>query len=200
MSSSEHDRLKRVTIETYNREAGKDEQKFARRLQDDRPEFKMFASRLPGRRILDVGSGPGLHALRFENMGLVPTCIDLSKEMIRRCKKRGLTSYVMDMEHLAFPPASFDGIWAVTSLIHVKKDRVHSVLTSFHNLLIPKGILFVSLKDGEGESFDEPRQKFYAYWTEEEFLRLTKPLFDKQESWIVAKDGQRYLNIFFKKK
>lgn len=80
----------------------------------------------------------------------------------------------MDIENLAFPAESFDGIWASASLIHISKERVGRVLKKLHNILREKGVLFLNYKLGEGEEEvdrgEGPLQ--YYYWKKEELLPL----------------------------
>jgi SAM-dependent methyltransferase len=49
-----------------------------------------------------LGYGPGRDAICFQNKGFDVTCVDISTEMIKLCKEKGLKAFVMDFENLDF--------------------------------------------------------------------------------------------------
>lgn len=49
-------------------------------------ERDFFIRGLPGKRVLDLGCGPGRDSLYFKQRGLNPVCVDISPEMIRLCR------------------------------------------------------------------------------------------------------------------
>ena len=120
---------KKETIKSYDKNA-KDLSKKFKELMDlkRRYEFPRFVSLLKGKKILDLGCGSGDHSLYFKKRGLDVVSVDLSKEMINLCKEKGLNALVMDIEDLDFKDKSFDGIWAVTSLLHVQKSKLGKVI------------------------------------------------------------------------
>ena len=100
---------------------------------------------------------------------------------------------------------SFDGIWSVTSLIHLKKKRVPKVVSKIHDLLSTKGILYVSMIEGKGEGlFADPynsgTKRFKALWEKEEFARLFEHGFEMIEFRNPSVNDRRYLEFFFRKK
>ena len=139
-----------------------------------RGEFGKFLEAVPrGAKVLDLGCGTGDHAAYFEQQGLNVKCIDLSEEMVGLCKRKGLDAEVMDIEDLKFEDDSFDAVWAVTSLLHIPKRNLSSVLSKISDILKPEGILYVCVKEGEGERFvpdkhDGSTERFFSYWREEE--------------------------------
>lgn len=85
----------------------------------------------------------------------------------------------MDIEDLQFPKESFDGVWALTSLLHVPKSKMQDVLTRIHDLLKPNGVLAVCLKQGNGEHMEkdlryDSREKFVAYYNNNEFRQYVE--------------------------
>ncbi len=166
-----------------------------------RPEFSRFIKHLPGKRVLDLGCGPGYHAKFFQEQGLDVTCVDLSERMIERCRQLGINkSYVMDMASMSFPPGSFDGIWALSSLIHIPKAGIGPVIDSIYNLLGDQGICEIALKKGTGEGMvpDGDQQRFFAYWQQEEFLnRMQK--FKLIDAFEVEQPHQTHINMLFRK-
>jgi len=133
--------------------------KFAEKFAEYLPKYLLmeieeFAKKIPGGgKILDIGSGSGDHALFLKNKGFDVFCIDISPEMIELCKEKGLKAKVMDLEKLQFQPKSFDAVWAYTSLLHIPKSNLNSVLKKIKETLKPNGIFFIGMKKGAGEGF-----------------------------------------------
>ncbi|MBU0470284.1 MAG: class I SAM-dependent methyltransferase [Nanoarchaeota archaeon] len=127
-------------------------------------DAELFIKNLSGKRILDIGSGPGRDSLYFKQQDLQPVCIDLSPEMIRRCKEKGLDAYVMDIEQLNFKESSFDGAWAYTSLLHLPKTKLPGILKEISRILTDEGMFYLGMKEGSFEGFKEGRYPGYEYF------------------------------------
>lgn len=118
-------------------------------------ELTAFASLVPkGGRVLDVGCAAGRDSFYLASKGLKVIGIDLSEKLLKIARLRG--SHVdfqkQDMRKLKFAPSFFEGIWASASLLHLKREEVPDVLRQFNTLLKPTGVLFISVKQGEGEA------------------------------------------------
>ncbi|MBI2449377.1 class I SAM-dependent methyltransferase [Candidatus Pacearchaeota archaeon] len=171
---------KAETKKSYNKYT----EEFSRKFDEHFKNFVMeeadiFLRHLKGKRILDIGAGPGIHSEYFRARGYNSLCIDISEEMVKLCKSKGLESEVMDAEDLQLDE-TFDGIWAYTVLLHIKKSNVPSVIKKISELLKPKGIFGLALKEGVGEEFKindkyPGTQRWFSYFTEEE----VKILYDK---------------------
>ena len=115
------------------------------------PERQQFIEQLPkGSKILDCGCGPGMDTERFARLGYQVTAIDLSEHFVELAKKRAPNAHVrkMDMRYLAFPEASFDGVWSSFSLLHIRASEVAKTLSGFKSVLRPEGLLFAALHRG----------------------------------------------------
>src|SRR5688572_11633379 len=68
----------------------------------------------PGRKYLEVGTGPGTDALAFASrFGVDVVGVDISTTMIDEAWRRGLSeAHVADAEHLPFDASTFDGAWS----------------------------------------------------------------------------------------
>jgi ubiquinone/menaquinone biosynthesis C-methylase UbiE len=133
-----------------------------------------MASLSGGKKVLDVGCGPGVDAKYLHDKGCNVTGVDLSKNMIDIAKKtiREVDFKVKDMRKMNFPNSSFDGIFIAYSLIHIPKEDVKAVIEKAYNLLKEDGILYVAVQTGESKE-----------------LFVTEPLDPKE---------QIFLNIFSK--
>jgi SAM-dependent methyltransferase len=138
--------------------------------------FQRFIQKLSGKRVLDLGSGGGSNAIYLQRDGLSVICQDISPEMIKRCQEKGLKTVQGDMEEVEFMPASFDGIWAYCSLLHLKKENLPTMVERTSIWLASGGILGVALLD-EGRA-DESREdksypgvkRWFSYYTYERLL------------------------------
>ena len=144
---------KEATKRLYDRYAKKYEKNTKNYTKYIENELQLFLENLKGKRILDLGSGPGRDSLYFKSGGFEPLCIDFSEKMVQLCKEKGLEAKVMDIEKLDFPENSFDGVWAYTSLIHVSKKNIKRVIKKISGILKPHGILSIVMKEGKNEEF-----------------------------------------------
>jgi ubiquinone/menaquinone biosynthesis C-methylase UbiE len=115
------------------------------------PERQQFVERLPaGSKILDCGCGPGMDTEKFARLGYHVTAIDISERFVSLTKDRVKTATVkkMDMRRLEFPQASFDGVWASFSLLHIHASDIEPTLSGFKTVLRPHGLLFAAVHRG----------------------------------------------------
>lgn len=115
------------------------------------PERQQFVQRLPaGSKVLDCGCGPGMDTEKFARLGYNVTAIDISGRFVSLTKNRVKTATVkkMDMRRLEFPQASFDGVWASFSLLHIHASDIERTLSSFKTVLRPRGLLFAAVHRG----------------------------------------------------
>ena len=141
------------------------------------PAFiETFAAALDGLRVLDVGSGPGRDAQIFFERGLRPICLDASVAMARLAAQKRLTSMQADFAHLPFGDASFDGVWAYTSLLHVPKAQVDRPLAEIRRVLKRGGIFGLGLFEGASEEYRDVRgngnPRWFSYYLAEEVYDL----------------------------
>jgi len=54
--------------------------------------------------VLELGAATGEDSLLFQKRGFDTVCVDLSPEMVSRCRDRGLDARVMDVVELDLPP------------------------------------------------------------------------------------------------
>lgn len=146
-------------ISTYNKIASV----YAKYTEDKLMQFQLarFESMLPGKRILDVGCGVGRDTLYFNEDGYEAIGIDLAEALLAEAKKIAPASKFkkMDFRKMSFKENSFDGIWSMSSLVHIPREQIVTTLKEFHRVLVDKGILYISVKNGQGEK-DEVDEKY----------------------------------------
>jgi SAM-dependent methyltransferase len=199
------DDYKKTTIDSYDKGALDFAKKFAAVFNlAKESSFDQFVSLLPGKRVLDLGCGSGDHALYLQNLGCAVTAIDLSESMVQLAKEKGVVAEVMDIENLIFSPNSFDGIWSVTSLLHIPKKHIDVVIKKLHGLLASNGILYISLKEGRGERYETDgttnTKRYFVYWLEEELIKKFEHDFILLESNKFRIKERFFMVFLFKKK
>ena len=108
---------------------------------------QLFYERLPGKKVLEIGCGPGTDSYYLHQMGLDVTATDFSTEFVQIVKKRYpyLTVHQMDMTQPDLPESSFDGVYGFACFMHLPRDLANQTLSGLQKLLKPGGILFLSL-------------------------------------------------------
>ena len=137
-------------------------------------QVRRFADSLPAAsRILDAGCGPGRDLARFAARGHVPVGVDLNPVFVEMASVHAPTSQcdLRDVDE-EFPEASFDGVWAAASLVHLGVPDVEAVLGQFSTLVRAEGKLFVAVRSmGETGWLDEPDgRRWYAVWEPAEIV------------------------------
>ena len=103
--------------------------------------------------ILDAGSGPGIDAWRINDAGGQLICLDISVRMLWAANERCAPAALVcgDMLSTPFRSHSFHGVWASASLFHVPRPALTEALGEICRLLVKDGILYLSLRAGEGQ-------------------------------------------------
>ena len=108
----------------------------------ERHQMQAFAALLPaGGRVLDLGCGPGQYAEWFARQGFRVDALDASAEMVALAAARpGVNAWQARFEDLP-ARATWHGIWANFSLLHVPRAGLPAQLTAIKRALLPGGIL-----------------------------------------------------------
>lgn len=126
---------------------------------------------------MNIGSGPGRDAILLRDEGLDVTCLDGSKEMVSVTTKLGFNSIVQDLRELKFSENSFDGVWAFTSLLHIKKDELQRVLQDIRRIIKGDGVFLIGMIVGEFEgevqrSSMPGSSRYFRYYQDQELIQL----------------------------
>lgn len=126
-------------------------------------QLEEFVTALPARAtVLDLGCGAGRDTQALIDAGCDVTAIDGSAEMAREAEKRIArpvrVALFEDLDYVA----SFDGVWASASLLHVPRAGLGLVLSLVYRALKPNGLLFASFKSGGKEGRDK-LGRYYNY-------------------------------------
>ncbi len=123
-----------------------------------------------GARILDVGCGSGRDANFMLSAGYDVLAIDASSAMVLGATNKfpGLSgrcyTVMIPNELSEIKQDSFDGIYSIAMLMHLKEDEIEKALLGFIRLLVGGGILFFSVCLSRGDKisddFDRDGRRF----------------------------------------
>lgn len=141
--------------------------------------------------VIDLGCGPGRDTAVLRAKGVQAVGLDLSWEMMQAGRQAGLPGpYVQaDMRHLPLP-LNLAGVWACASLLHLPRELVPELLSQINRHLAAHGIFYISLKLGEGETWQQtahghPLPRFFTFWQPERLdSALHQANFDIVDGWI----------------
>lgn len=167
--------------------------------------YKKFKALLPAHAaVMDCGCGSGRDTLHFLACGYEVTPLDGSSELARRATElTGLPARIQTFDQID-DASAFDGIWACSSLLHVKKDDLPAIFARLARALRPSGVLYVSFKYGTFEG--ERNGRYFTDLTEEGLARIVAqvPNLRIRETWVTSdvrpgRDAEKWLNALIVK-
>lgn len=142
-----------------------------------------FCNILNGKKVLDIGCADGGYSNYIAQKGFEVVGIDIVSEFIEyaRLTHSHVKFELMNMKQMSFPSNSFDGIFAIASLLHLEKNQLDVVLKKIYNILKKDGVLFFTLKAGIGEKFvpdqfDLNQQRYFSLYTQTEIQEILEKL------------------------
>ncbi len=155
-----------------------------------------FVRLLPsGGKILDLGCGSGRDSLAFMKMGFDVVPVDGSEGMCHEAEKNtGLKVRRLLFEDLDYEN-EFDGVWACSSLLHLRSVRIPTVLGLIRRSLRQDGIFFTCFKKGDFEDL-RPDGRYYTDMEYDVFRSvLLSSGFEPLEIWESdGSAGETWLN------
>jgi ubiquinone/menaquinone biosynthesis C-methylase UbiE len=127
--------------------------------------------------VLDVGCGAGRDMAWLERLGLNITGVDYSQRMLAYALARADGPLLlMDMRHLGLRSQQFQGVWCCASLLHLPKSEAPLALVEMRRVLVPGGVLFLSVEQGIGEVWEPctyaDTERFFARYEQGEMTAL----------------------------
>lgn len=179
-------------------------------------EFEAFVGQIPkGGLVLDAGCAFGRDTALFVEKGYQAIGVDMSEGLLNRARKLhpALTFKKMDVRSLDFDDNAIAGIWCHATLLHLKDDDMRKALSEFSRVLLPGGVVFISVKEGTGdeefvEKFSSNSARYFNYQTldsvramvEQSGLDITKIyIMNERERWGADKRNLNWVYCFAKK-
>ena len=162
-----------------------------------------FMRRLePDALTLDVGCGAGRDLAWFAAHGVRMVGIDLSMGMLEQAAAHVQSPLLqMDMRDLAFRTNTFFAVWCIAALLHLPKREASQAIAEIGRVLIPGGLLCLSIQEGQGEVWEASEAygaiwRFYARYEEEEMAALLNNAgFAILECGLARAAGRRWLTF-----
>ena len=176
--------------------------------EDDLMKFAKLVGK--GAYVLDLGCASGYQSQLLNNQGLQVTGLDLSPRMINRAREtiKDAKFVVGDMTNLKFKAATFAGVYARASLLHIPKKLVPKVLRSVNKILKERGIFYLAVKEGKGEGEVEDERhgrkfkRFFSFFQKQEITDLLEDAGFRVEdvTFYQRENGMtKWIKIFSKK-
>lgn len=122
----------------------------------------------PDSSVLDLGCGIGVPRAKCLAEKFKVTGVDISSENIRfACENvPGAEFFCVDMTQVNFPAASFDGIVAFYSIIHVPRKEHEALLEGIHRWLKPGGVFLATMGvSSVSEEYQDDWLGVPMYWS-----------------------------------
>lgn len=168
------------TIKTYD-ECAEDYFHKHSNINEIKSNIDFFIKKLYGKKILDVGCGPGRDLKYFLKHNLNVTGIDMSKNFLNIAQKNAPKAKLvkMDMRHLNFPNNYFDGIWVSASFLHIPKKNSKKTLLGLRRVLKNNGVMYIDVEKGTQEKIIRKkkygnRPRLISFYTKKEIEKLFK--------------------------
>ena len=164
-----------------------------------------FLDKLPvNASILDFGCGSGRDTKYFLDHGMNVEAIDGSKELCKMASEyTGIEVKQMIFQELD-EIEKYDGIWACSSILHLPKFELLSVLKKMIVALKDNGIIYTSFKYGEFEG--NRNDRYFTDFTIDSFKNFIKNVdnISIEEYWITddvrpGRETEKWLNLLLRK-
>jgi len=171
----------------YDKDAKRRDYKEGKRNQwklDVRQHFCDLLKKEGKRTVLELGSGVGLDAKYFQDNGFEVLATDLSNEMVKMCRKRGLDAKVVDLYNLSSLGKKYDGVYSMNVLLHIPMKDLCKVLKIIALSLNEGGIFFYGVysngSDEETTFTDKSRMnlpRLFSFLSDKTLLDVVKERF-----------------------
>lgn len=150
--------------------------------------IEKFSKTIKGKKVLDLGCGPGHDSYKFAELGFEVVGLDYSSEMIKRAEllkdiENDPEFVVGDMREIAdlFQENEFDAAWVSASILHVDEKDVPKVLEGLRKVLKQEAVCYIGVKGGkqgavivEEEKYGNKMQREFIFWERSNFEKLLK--------------------------
>ncbi len=158
-----------------------------------------------GALILDFGCGSGRDTKYFLDHGYRVEAVDASKELCTiAANHTGIHIKQMFFQELD-EFEKYNGIWACSSILHLQKRELPSVLIKMLQAVKSNGIIYTSFKYGTFEG--ERKGRYFTDLTEQSFAMLIRNIanVEIEEQWVTfdvrpKRGEEKWLNLILRKK
>ncbi len=117
-----------------------------------------------GDSILDIGCGSGRDLLWGVQQGYEAVGFEQSPGLAKLARKHSLCTVIEgDFSSYDFSKLSFTALVFVGSLVHLSKEELPIVLKSTIRALVPEGLIFITMKEGESSAKSDDGRVFILW-------------------------------------
>ena len=154
--------------------------------------------------LLEIGAGSGRDSLFFQQNGLRVISSDLSPEMVRFCRQKGLEAYEMDFLNLDFAAASFEAVYALSCLLHVPKAYLAEALLEIRRVMTPGGLFLLGVyggieQDGSWEDDKHVPKRHFALYLDEQIKAIMGDFFAIRDFKAITLPDSRHSGIHYQR-
>ena len=158
--------------------------------------------------LLELGAGVGYDSQFFQLGGLRVTAVDLSGEMVARCREKGVEAYELDFCQLSSLERTFDCIYTLNALLHVPAEELRQVLAEIDAVLNPDGLVYIGVYSGEDQIRWLSNEKissisrFFMFYAADTLQTALKEFFDvlRFETYPVGEADDHFHSILLRKR
>lgn len=126
----------------------------------------------PQATILDLGCGSGRDLLWFSMRGFHPTGFEQAPNLARLAREHADCPVIEgDFCRYNFYNLQFSALVFVGSLLHLPKEDLSTILKSTCQALVPRGLILITMKEGNGTSRPSDGRVF-TLWSREEIEQI----------------------------
>jgi cyclopropane fatty-acyl-phospholipid synthase-like methyltransferase len=155
--------------------------------------------------ILDIGAGHGRDSRFFMDNNIYVTAIDLSNEMVKLCRDKGIEAYRSSFFSLSWLNRKYDAIWAMNCLLHVEKASLGRVLFEIDSVLNDSGLFYMGVYGGDDSEgiWEEDKyvpKRFFSSFSDEGIKRKVAEYFDIVQFERIETSGKNHFQSLILRK
>ncbi|MDF1884113.1 class I SAM-dependent methyltransferase [Sulfurimonas sp. SAG-AH-194-C21] len=184
------------TVEYYNNNAKSLAKRYAS-ANVDTVQNLLLQSFSAKSNLLEIGCGSGRDANFMINKDYNVIGIDASKEMINEAKSKhpllkDILKVIVIPDELNFHHKSFDGVYSIATLMHLKEKNIETTIKKIYNFLKDKGIFLFSVsiqRDDVDDKNKDNKGRYFTTMDENKWLQICHSIGFKTIKTVVTNDG-----------